>query len=92
MQTIAIVNLRIGEETTMDVVKSQAILYMYDLLLGGNIIKSEEIINKFNITKRTFFNYVSEIKCYFANFYKRFDIIYDYDLAGHKLIEKRKIA
>lgn len=76
----------------MDVVKSQAILYMYDLLMGGNIVQSDEMINKFNITKRTFFNYISEIKCYFANFYKNYDIVYDYDYAGHRLITKKKMA
>lgn len=73
----------------MDVVKSQAILYMYDLLMGGNVVQSEEMIKKFNITKRTFFNYISEIKCYFANFYKKFDIVYDYDYAGHRLVHKK---
>jgi len=61
----------------MDVNKTQAVIYMYDTLLNGNGISSKEVVEKFGITKRTFFNYINEIKAFCCNFYKNKEVEYD---------------
>jgi len=66
-------------------VKSQVLIYMYDLLINKNEIVKEEIIAEFNITDRTFRRYISEINCFFDNFYKNQTIVYDKEKHIYKL-------
>lgn len=66
-------------------VKSQVLIYMYDLLINKNEIVKEEIIAEFNITDRTFRRYISEINCFFDNFYKNQTIVYDKESHVYKL-------
>lgn len=42
--------------------KSYALLYIYNALKEGKIIKKEDIIDKFKINERTFYRYIKEIK------------------------------
>ena len=58
-------------------VKSQVIIYMYDLLINHKSFSKEEIIAEFNISERTFRRYISEINCYLSNFYKKQSVVYD---------------
>lgn len=50
-------------------VKTQHVLFIFDELSKGKSINAKEIIDKFGITSRTFTRYISEINCYFFNFY-----------------------
>lgn len=58
--------------------KSQSVLYIYDELINNKEIKLEDIINKYNISIRTFRRYISEINIFLSNNYKNMSVIYDY--------------
>lgn len=47
------------------IIKSQIILDMYDELLAGKRMAINEIINKYNISLRTFQRYIAEINAFF---------------------------
>ena len=49
--------------------KSQVVLYIYDVLIRGGKIKTSEILNKFEISLRTFQRYIAEINDFFFNLY-----------------------
>ena len=57
--------------------KSQSVLYIYDELINNKEIRLEDIINKYNISIRTFRRYISEINIFLANNYKNQSIQYD---------------
>ena len=57
-------------------VKTQHVLFIFDELIKGKTIKSKEIIDKFGITSRTFSRYISEINCYFFNFFAYKEVRY----------------
>ena len=58
-------------------VKTQHVLFIFDELTNGKKIRSREIIDQFGITPRTFARYISEINCYFFNFFKYKEVKYD---------------
>ena len=58
--------------------KSQSDLYIYDELINNKEIRLEDIINKYNISIRTFRRYISEINIFLANNYKNQSVEYDY--------------
>lgn len=68
-------------------VKSQIIIYIYDLLINNQSFTKEDIISEFNISERTFRRYISEINCYFDNFYINQCIVYDSSKNVYKLKE-----
>ncbi|MBP5343433.1 hypothetical protein J6Y73_05865 [bacterium] len=68
-------------------VKTQHVLFMYDELIQGKGINSKEIIDKFGITKRTFSRYISEINCYFFNFYRYKEIRYSRSKGEYFLVD-----
>ena len=46
--------------------------------LNNKEIRLEDVINKYNISIRTFRRYISEINIYLANNYKNQSVVYDY--------------
>ena len=58
--------------------KSQSVLYIYDELINNKEIRLEDIINKYNISIRTFRRYISEINAFLSNNYKNQSVVYDY--------------
>lgn len=58
--------------------KSQSVLYIYDELINNKEIRLEDIINKYNISIRTFRRYISEINAFLSNNYKNQSVEYDY--------------
>jgi hypothetical protein len=57
--------------------KSQAILYLYSTLRDEGHLKKSEALEKLEITELTYRRYLSEIRCYFGNFDKGEEIVYD---------------
>ena len=66
--------------------KSQSVLYIYDELINNKEIRLEDIINKYNISIRTFRRYISEINIFLANNYKNQSILYDLKTNSYKLL------
>ena len=58
--------------------KTQAILYLYDVLLNGGRIYLEEAMVNFDISLSTFRRYISEINIFLCNTYKNQAVYYDY--------------
>lgn len=62
----------------MKAVKSQIVLYIYSLLANNQDLNTDEVCQLFKITKRTYFNYISEIKSFLANFYPEKELYYSF--------------
>jgi hypothetical protein len=60
----------------MKLVKTQIVLFIFDELFRNGYIDPKFIKNEFNLNDKTLFRYISEIKSYFFNFYKGYDITY----------------
>lgn len=69
--------------------KSQVILYIYDTLIRGGKIKTNEIINEFEISLRTFQRYIAEINDFFFNNFMNYYVKYDYELKYYYLVNTR---
>ena len=59
------------------VVKSQIILYIYDKLKDEKMVTIDEVINKFEISIRTFQRYIAEIKAFLFNNFKDYSLEYN---------------
>ena len=61
------------------IIKSQIILYMYDDLINGKRISLNDVINKHEISIRTFQRYIAELNAFLFNKYKNQVIVYDHE-------------
>ena len=68
----------------MNVVKSQALLYIYDELKKGKLLNRNTLAKFFNINYRTVTRYISEINSYFANFNINCEVLYSPTDKGYK--------
>jgi len=59
------------------IIKSQIVLYIYDELINNKKITMNDIVNKYEISIRTFRRYISEINSFLYNNYKNQSIVYD---------------
>mgnify|MGYP003294343824 CR=1 FL=1 len=69
--------------------KSQVVLYIYDVLIKGGKIKTDEILNEFEISLRTFQRYIAEINDFFFNNFMNYYVKYDYELKYYYLVNTR---
>lgn len=69
----------------MQVVKSQALLYIYDELKKGNLLNRIYLAKLFNINYRTVTRYITEINSYFTNFNVNCEVCYSPTDKGYKL-------
>lgn len=60
----------------MKVNKTQALLYMYELLIKKGSFSKEEILNKIDINDLTFLRYVQELRAYLVNFHEYLELQY----------------
>lgn len=60
----------------MDIEKTQAVLFMYDLFLRDGRLIKDDFLSKVHVSDITFKRYVSELRCYFTNFSLPYDIRY----------------
>lgn len=61
----------------MHVNKSQAVLYILETFLEKGRLDKKETLEALDIPELTFRRYLSEIRCYFANFDRNEEIVYD---------------
>ncbi|KGN00185.1 hypothetical protein Z969_10065 [Clostridium novyi A str. 4570] len=66
----------------MERFKSDVLLYIYNRLIEGKIIKKNDVLYKFNINERSFYRYIKDIKNFIEN--------PDGDLIGKEIILDRK--
>ena len=51
----------------MERFKGEVLLYIYNRLLEGKVVRKHEVIDKFNINERTFYRYIQDIKNFVEN-------------------------
>jgi len=69
--------------------KTQAVLLLYDQFLAkGEIIKKDFLLNV-DASDITFKRYISELRCYFANFGERYEIVYDRKNDVYRLLKSK---
>lgn len=66
----------------MERFKADALLYIYNRLLEGKVVRKNDIIDKFSINERTFYRYVKDIKNFVEN--------PDGELIGEQIIVDRE--
>ena len=60
----------------MKVNKTQALLYIYSLLIKEKKIVKSNIMSKLEISDLTFVRYIQELRAYIYNFFTGYEIIY----------------
>lgn len=60
----------------MKVNKTQALLFMYELLLTKGSFTKEEVINEIEINNLTFLRYIQELRAYLFNFSNESELLY----------------
>lgn len=60
----------------MKVVKSQVVLFMHEKLLLEGELNAREVKEKFELDDKKYYRYIQEIKSYYANMFKKDEIIY----------------
>jgi hypothetical protein len=60
----------------MKVTKTQAVLSLYDSLLANQVVYKKDFLATIEISDISFKRYVSELRCYFANFAPNYDLHY----------------
>lgn len=60
----------------MKVNKSQVLMFMLEKLLVEREISSIEVKEKFEITDKTFYRYIQELRAYFSNMFRTEEIVY----------------
>ena len=60
------------------VMKSQIILYIYDQLINHRVVSTNEIVEHYMISIRTFRRYISEINAFLFNNFKNQEVVYDH--------------
>ena len=60
----------------MRVNKSQALLYIFEMLINNNAITKTNIMSELDINELTFKRYMQEIRAFIYNFNKEYELIY----------------
>lgn len=69
--------------------KSQVVLYMYDRLIRRKVIRTNDILNQYDISLRTFQRYIAEINDFFFNNFMNCSVAYNYENKYYYLKEER---
>ena len=67
--------------------KSQALLFIFHVLLEKKKITKEEIMSRIDIEDLTFRRYMQEIRAYLSNFYINKDLVYSRKDEAYYLID-----
>ena len=65
----------------MERFKSEVLLYIYNRLFEGKIVRKDDVVDKFNISERTFYRYIDDIKKFLEK--------PDGELVGEEIISDR---
>lgn len=68
--------------------KSEMLLYIYDVLIKGDIINKKETSNKFKVSDKTISRYIQEINMYFLENNINAKVAYSKKSKGHILIDE----
>lgn len=60
----------------MKVTKTQAVLALYDAFLANSVVRKKDFLTSVEISDISFKRYMSELRCYFANFSPELTITY----------------
>jgi ACT domain-containing protein len=69
----------------MERFKSDVLLFIYDSLQEGKVVRKNDIVDKFNINERTFYRYIKDIK----NFVEEESSVND-EIIGKEVIVNRE--
>jgi hypothetical protein len=69
--------------------KSQAVLFMLETLIRNESFTKKEIMEALELNNLSFERYISEIRCYFANFEPSEELIYQKKANTYRLIQIR---
>jgi hypothetical protein len=69
--------------------KTQAVLLLYDLFLMKGELRKKDYLQILEMSDISFKRYVSELRCYFANFGERYEVLYDRKHDLYKLIKSK---
>ncbi|MCR4879487.1 MAG: hypothetical protein K5906_00820 [Bacilli bacterium] len=72
---------------TTRVVKSQGLLYIFEILKNEGLIRKEDILSELNINDLSFWRYIQEIKAFIYNFNLPYELKYDRKSAVYRLID-----
>jgi|GEM_PF-611681 len=61
----------------MKVVKSQGLLYIFEMLKEKGSINKNEILSALEISELSFWRYIQEIKAFLYNFDMGYELVYD---------------
>lgn len=75
-------------EKAMKVVKSQGLLYIFEMLKENGSISKYEIMNDLDISELSFWRYIQEIKAFIYNFNMNFDLVFDRKDEVYRLINR----
>lgn len=78
----------------MERFKSQALLFIYNRLKEGKVVRKSEVLDKFNINERSFYRYIKDIKDFidkeFTSDMVRQEVVSDKEKGGYVLKGKQK--
>lgn len=78
----------------MERFKSQALLFIYNRLKEGKVVRKSEVLDKFNINERSFYRYIKDIKDFidkeFISDMVRQEVVSDKEKGGYVLKGKQK--
>lgn len=72
----------------MKVVKSQGLLYIFEMLKEKGSINKNEILSALEITELSFWRYIQEIKAFLYNFDMGYELVYDRKDEVYRLIKR----
>ena len=76
----------------MKVVKSQGLLFIFEMLKEKGYISKNEVLNALEISELSFWRYIQEIKAFLYNFNMDYDLIFDRIDEVYRLVKKLYIC
>lgn len=73
----------------MKVSKTQAVLVLYDQFLAKGEVRKKDILQSIDMSDISFKRYMSELRCYFANFGERYEVLYDRKHDIYRMIKSK---
>ncbi len=61
----------------MKVNKTQAVLYIFELLVQQGFAKKEEVMGELEISEVSFWRYIQELEAFIFNFHLPYELTYD---------------
>ena len=75
-------------EKAMKVVKSQGLLYIFEMLKEKGCVSKNEVLNALEISELSFWRYIQEIKAFLSNFNMDYDLIFDRRDEVYRLVKR----